>query len=209
MPNTVKLECFFDCSSPWTYLAFHNIQPLAARCDVPILWRPIIVGGIFNEVNQQVYADRASQSPKRTYADKDVQDWALFSALTINSPPKCGHPVNAVKCMRGCIVMQGLGKMEAFARAAFEALWIDGMDLALDEVLSELCRKVDVEPRQFLSEIATPELKAKLRENTDEAIARGAFGSPTMFVNDIDMYFGNDRLVLVEAAIRRCQALQD
>jgi len=207
MTRAVKLECFFDCSSPWTYLGFHNAQPMAMRLGIAIEWKPIIVGGIFNEVNKEVYAVRASDTPKRRYADKDLADWTRHAGLTINFPPKCGHPVNSVKCMRGCIAMQRLGKMEPFARAAFEALWVDGLDLARDDVLSELCRKVGVEPVPFLAEIATPESKAKLRENTDEAIRRGAFGSPTFFVDDTDMYFGNDRLTLVEDAIRRRQKM--
>ncbi len=50
------IEFFFDCSSPWTYLAFHNIQPLAKEFGVEISWRPILVGGIFNTINPSVYA---------------------------------------------------------------------------------------------------------------------------------------------------------
>jgi 2-hydroxychromene-2-carboxylate isomerase len=205
MANPVKLECYFDCSSPWTYLAFHNVQPIAARLGVAILWKPIVVGGIFNEVNKQVYETRITDSPKRRYADKDLVDWTRRAGLVINFPPKCGHPVNAVKCMRACIVMQRDGKLVEFARAAFEALWIDGRDLAMDGVLSDLCLQVNADPVHLLSEIATQELKDALRVNTDEAIRRGAFGSPTFFVDDTDMYFGNDRLVLVEEAIRRKQ----
>ncbi len=205
MTRAVKLECFFDCSSPWTYLAFHNVQPMAARLGVEIFWKPIIVGGIFNEVNKEVYTTRVTDSPKRRYADKDLVDWTRRANLVINFPPKCGHPVNAVKCMRGCIVMQERGELVPFARAAFEALWIDGLDLARDEVLSDLCRKVGEDPALLLEKIAAPELKARLRDNTDEAIRRGAFGSPTFFVDDTDMYFGNDRLVLVEEAIERRQ----
>ncbi len=52
------IEFFFDCSSPWTYLAFHNIQPLAKQYNVPITWRPVLVGGIFNAVNPSVYNSR-------------------------------------------------------------------------------------------------------------------------------------------------------
>jgi 2-hydroxychromene-2-carboxylate isomerase len=205
--RVVKLECFFDCSSPWTYLGFHNLQPIAARLGVPVIWRPIIVGGVFNKVNMPVYENRANPPVPRkaAYTLKDMQDWARFSGLVINHPPKCGHPVNAVKCMRGCLALDPLGKLVPFATAAFEALWIDGLDLAKDEVLSDLCRKIDVDPAWFLAQIATPEIKAELWDNTNEVMGRGGFGSPTIFVDETDMYFGNDRLLLVEAAVRRQQ----
>ncbi len=57
------IEFFFDCSSPWTYLGFHNIRPLAAELGVPIRWRPILVGGVFNSVNPSVYASRDNPVP--------------------------------------------------------------------------------------------------------------------------------------------------
>lgn len=199
------LEVFFDCSSPWTYLGFHNVIPLAERLNVPITWRPIIVGGVFNKVNQVVYENRDNPPVplKAAYHLKDMQDWARYSQITINHPPKCGHPVNAVKCMRACIVLQSQNLMVPFARAAFEALWHDGLDLALDEVLTDLCHAVGADPDQVLTAIATQEIKDALRANTDEVMDRGGFGSPTFFVGGGDMYFGNDRLLLVEAALQR------
>ncbi len=208
MADTVKLECYFDCSSPWTYLGFHNIQPIAARLGVPILWKPIIVGGVFNKVNMPVYENRANPPVPRKaeYTHKDMQDWARYSGIIINHPPACGHPVNAVKCMRACLVVQPLGKLVAFATAAFEALWVDGQDLARDEVLSAICRRVDIDPEWLLAEIARPEVKQALWNNTEELMDRNGFGSPTFFVDDTDMFFGNDRVALVEAAIQRQQA---
>jgi len=205
--DTVKVECYFDCSSPWTYLGFHNLQPMAERLGVPIIWKPIIVGGVFNKVNMPVYENRANPPvPRKSeYTHKDMQDWARFSGIVINHPPACGHPVNAVKCMRACIVMQPLGKMVAFATAAFEALWVDGQDLAKDEVLTRICQRADVDADWLLAEIAKPEVKQKLWDNTEELMERNGFGSPTIFVDDTDMYFGNDRLALVEFAIRRRQ----
>ncbi|MEI6204378.1 MAG: DsbA family protein, partial [Enhydrobacter sp.] len=68
-----QLDFYFDCSSPWTYLAFHAVQPLAAELAVEIAWKPILVGGVFNAVNQTVYDSRATPSPrKQTYMLKDL-----------------------------------------------------------------------------------------------------------------------------------------
>ena len=97
------IEFFFDCSSPWTYLAFHNIQPLAKELNVPIVWRPILVGGVFNTVNPSVYASREKPVvPKARYMKKDLGDWARVAGLAIKMPPTV-FPVNSVKAMRGCI----------------------------------------------------------------------------------------------------------
>jgi 2-hydroxychromene-2-carboxylate isomerase len=108
--------------------------------------------------------------------------------------------------MRACIVVQPLGKLVPFATAAFEALWIDGQDLARDEVLARICERVGIDAAWLLEEIAKPETKQKLWDNTNELMERNGFGSPTIFIDDDDMYFGNDRLTLVEFAIRRRQA---
>jgi 2-hydroxychromene-2-carboxylate isomerase len=199
------IEFFFDCSSPWTWLAFHNVQPLARELGVEVRWRPVLVGGIFNAVNPSVYEFRERGVPaKLAYLAKDLQDWARLAGLRIRFPPKV-FPVNSVKAMRGCLLLEPEGKLVPFASAVFEAYWSDDRDISQDDVLADLCGKVDVEPRQFFAGIATPEIKAQLKANTDEVIARGGFGSPTLFVDGDDMYFGNDRLVLVREAIKRKQ----
>jgi len=196
------IEFFFDCSSPWTWLAFHNLQPLARELGVEIRWRPVLVGGIFNAVNPSVYEFRERGIPaKQAYLVKDLQDWARLAGLTINFPPTV-FPVNSVKAMRGCILLEPEGKLVPFAQAVFEAYWTHDRDISQDAVLGELCERVGVEPGAFFEGIARPEIKAQLKANTDEVIARGGFGSPTIFVGD-DMYFGNDRLALVREAVLR------
>jgi 2-hydroxychromene-2-carboxylate isomerase len=107
--------------------------------------------------------------------------------------------------MRGCIVLDAEGKLVPFATAVFEAYWSRDEDISQDVVLAGLCERVGVEPRRFFAGIAQPEVKAQLKANTDEVIARGGFGSPTIFVDGDDMYFGNDRLGLVRDAVLRRQ----
>ncbi|MBP8248091.1 MAG: 2-hydroxychromene-2-carboxylate isomerase [Phenylobacterium sp.] len=196
------IECFFDCSSPWTYLAFHNLRPLAAELGEEISWRPILVGGIFNTVNPSVYEQRATPVPaKARYMKKDLDDWARHSGIAITFPPKV-FPVNSVKAMRGCIWLEPQGKLVPFADAVFKAYWTDNLDISQDEVLTGICEGVGVDPAALLAGIAEPAVKDQLRLNTEEVIARGGFGSPTIFVNKTDMYFGNDRLPLIAAAVR-------
>ncbi len=195
-----RLEFFFDCSSPWTYLAFHKIEELARETEAELVWKPILVGGVFNAVNPSVYEQRANPTPARAaYYGKDLADWARTYGLRIGMPTV--FPVNSVKAMRGAFVAEEHGLLSPYARAVFDAYWGRLEDISQDEVLEKIVRGVEIPCEEFFEKIAAPEYKAKLRANTDELIARGGFGSPTMFVNGDDMYFGNDRLVLVRQAL--------
>jgi 2-hydroxychromene-2-carboxylate isomerase len=197
------IEVFFDCSSPWTYLAFENLQPLAAEMGAQVDWRPILVGGVFNTVNPSVYASRAQPVPaKAKYMLKDLQDWARLAGLKIKMPPSV-FPVNSVKAMRACLVLAPEGALVPFARAVFQSYWADDEDISQDSVLAAVCARVGKDGGDVLARAAAPEIKAALKSNTDELMARGGFGSPTLFVNGVDMYFGNDRLELVRAALAR------
>lgn len=196
------IEFFFDCSSPWTYLAFTRIQPIVDRTGAAIVWKPILVGGVFNAVNRDVYERRANPDMRKAaYYEKDLQDWARLAGIAIGRPPV--FPVRAVSMMRASLAAQEKGALISFARAAFETYWGELKDVSRRDVLEEVCRKAGLNAQEILARSEAPEIKERLKENTDELIARGGFGSPTMFVNGSDMYFGNDRLPLVEAALMR------
>ena len=202
MKVNYNIEFYFDCSSPWTYFAFTRLIPLAERLDVTIRWRPILVGGVFNAVNKEVYADRekmfnAENSRRLNYYLKDLRDWARLCNLTVAMPP--GHPINAVKAMRGAFYAQEQDRLVAYSRDVFETYWnSDTPDIANDEVLRAICDRVGLNSESFLRAINDQEYKDRLRTTTDELIQRGGYGSPTLFINGDDMYFGNDRLPLVE-----------
>ena len=196
------IDFYFDCSSPWTYLAFHNVQPLAVQLGVPIQWLPILVGGVFNAVNPSVYAQRDNPVPaKQAYLRKDLQDWAALAGLSIKMPPSV-FPVNSVKAMRACVWLEQSPDMLRFASAVFKAYWWYDRDISSEPVLADICTQCGIDARAMLVAITQPQVKAQLRANTDELVRRGGFGSPTLFVGD-DMYFGNDRLELVRGAVLR------
>ncbi len=105
--------------------------------------------------------------------------------------------------MRGCLWVQPQGKLVPFATAVFEAYWSDDQDISQDAVLTKICERVGVDPQQFFAGIGEQSIKDQLKANTDEAIQRGAFGSPTIYLDKTDMYFGNDRLPLIREALMR------
>jgi 2-hydroxychromene-2-carboxylate isomerase len=196
----VEVEFFFDCSSPWTYLAFTRVHATVKRADARIAWRPVLVGGVFNAVNQDVYERRAHpDARKASYYEKDLQDWARLAGIRIGKPRV--FPVRAVLAMRCVIAADKRGALVPFARGVFESYWGALQDISQPDVLRRVALEIGLEPDALLNAAASADIKDELRRNTDELIGRGGFGSPTTFVNGNDMYFGNDRLPLVEAAL--------
>jgi len=198
-----RIEFFFDISSPWTYLAFENIQPLAAEFDVNIEWKPILVGGIFNTVNPSVYEMRANPIPaKWKYMAKDLANWADETGVRIKWQPTV-FPVNSVKSLRGCIVADAEGKLVPFARACFELYWGDDKDISQDDIIAEACDRAGLDAASLAEAITDQGIKDQLKANTEDVVDRGGFGSPTIFVNGDDMYFGNDRMPLIRSALTK------
>jgi 2-hydroxychromene-2-carboxylate isomerase len=197
------VEFFYDYSSPWTYLAFTRIEELCRRHGAELVWRPILVGGIFNTVNPSVYESRERPVPaKARYLWKDLHDWMRLQGVRMTFPPSV-FPVNSVKALRGALFALEHGRIGPYSARVFTAYFGEDRDISRDDVLRPIAAEVGLDPDAFFAAIATQPYKDRIRANTDECVARGGFGSPTMFVDGDDMYFGNDRLVLVEAALTR------
>jgi 2-hydroxychromene-2-carboxylate isomerase len=194
---SATIDFFFDLSSPWTRLAFHNVQPILAETGAQVRWRPFLVGGVFNAVNPRVYemrADPEQKAMKRSF--EWLREWARLAGVPMNFPSEY-HPVKSVAAMRCCCALEGdQPALFRFAEAAFSAYFGDARNIDDPAVLAAIADDIGMDGAALVARSATPEVKDRLRANTDEAIARGAFGSPTLFVGD-RMYFGNDQLPLV------------
>jgi 2-hydroxychromene-2-carboxylate isomerase len=195
---TVAVEFFFDLSSPWTRIAFHNFRVWAAEQDVAVVWRPFLVGGVFNAVNQSVYAGRQNpDDPKLRLNFVWLKDWAKLAGLPMNFPSP-HHPVKSVAAMRFCCALEhDQDALARFAEAAFDAYFAEQRNLDDPAVLTAIADSCGLDGAALGEMAASPSCKDRLRTNTQEAIDRGAFGSPTMFVDRTNMYFGNDQLPLV------------
>ena len=194
------IEYYLDCSSPWTYLSFRGILELKKKEDLEIIWKPILVGGIFNSINPSVYENRKNPvKEKLQYSQKDLQDWARLRKIQINWPTI--FPVNSVKAMRGAFYFIDNGNIETYLEDVFRAYWNEGKDISDINVLTEIALSNAANETEFLEFISTQEIKDRLIANTQELMDRGGFGSPTFFIGDDDMYFGNDRIQLIEDII--------
>ena len=201
-----QIEFFFDVSSPWTCLAFHNIQPMADARGAPIRWRPFLVGGVHNQVNRAVLEARADKTnaPKWVQMGRSLKDWAAWSGVTINFP-SAHHPLRSVHAMRFCCLMEDeQTDLKRFATACFDAYFTDQRNLDDPETLVTVDTEAGFDGPDLWARSQDQACKDHLRANTDEAIARGAFGSPSIFVpfgSSERLYFGNDQLPLVEWAL--------
>jgi len=201
MMNANYIEFYFDCSSPWTYLAFREILPLSQRHNLKIEWKPVLVGGVFNTVNQDVYEFRKKPNPlKLKYSNDDLHLWSKVRGVSISFPEV--FPVNSVKAMRGCLFAKTEGQLVEFASNVFKAYWSEGIDISQEDLLANIAKNSNLNTKKFKKYIASQEAKDLLIQNTDELIERGGFGSPTFFYKE-KMFFGNDRLHLLEEAITR------
>ncbi|HIC27386.1 MAG TPA: 2-hydroxychromene-2-carboxylate isomerase [Gammaproteobacteria bacterium] len=197
-----KLEFFFDCSSPWTYLAFREIENLCSRQNLELLWKPILVGGIFNTINPSVYESRSNPvKAKASYSQKDLQDWSKVRGIKISWPDM--FPVNSVKAMRGVFFAMEKNKVSEYVESVFHSYWTRNLDISSEEIMAELVGKLGWNKEEFLTYISRGSIKEALRLNTEELAQRGGFGSPTMFVDEKNMFFGNDRLRLIEELLTK------
>lgn len=198
-----RVEFFYDLSSPWTYLAFTNLSRVLARTGATARLRPILVGGVFNAVNQSVYAAReATDNRKLKHSWRVLKDWAALAGVEMNFPSQW-HPAKSVNAMRmACALADDQPSLSKFTKAAFESYFGAQENLDDADLLVAVASSVDLDGEAMRAASQTDAVKMLLRANTEEVIERGGYGSPTIFVDTVHMYFGNDQLPLVEFALR-------
>ena len=197
-----KLTFFYDLSSPWTYLAFNNVQEVISETKADVSWCPFLVGGVFNAVNQSVYAARSNPSdPKVIHNFTWLHEWARLAGLPLDFPT-AHHPVKSVLPMRACCALEDdQSLLFRFTKAAFDAYFAEGRNIDDPEVVADVANGLGIDGDGLIQKTTTQDVKDRLRANTEEAIAKGAYGSPTMIVDDGQLYFGNDQLPLVRQAL--------
>jgi len=201
MKKSSYIEFYFDCSSPWTYLAFVEILPLSQRHNVEIIWKPILVGGVFNSVNQDVYQFRENPNIlKLEYSANDLNLWAKHRDINIAKPKI--FPINSVNAMRGCLFAMQQNCLPLFAQKVFEAYWGRGLNISDEGIIMEIAEETGLSPQDFKQYIYSQQAKDLLMSNSAQLIEKKGFGSPTFFYRD-QMFFGNDRLHLLEEVIRK------
>ncbi|HSN32825.1 MAG TPA: 2-hydroxychromene-2-carboxylate isomerase [Ideonella sp.] len=194
----MKIEFFFDVGSPNSYLAWTQLPRIAAEARAELVWRPMLLGGVFKATGN---ASPVTIPAKARWMAQDMARWARRWGVPFAFNPH--FPINTLTLMRGAAGLQ-LRRPEDLGRyldAVFHAMWVEPRDLGDAAVLAEALAAAGFGPAEFQALVADPEVKAKLVADTEEAVARGVFGAPTMFVGD-EMHFGQDRLEFVRQALR-------
>jgi 2-hydroxychromene-2-carboxylate isomerase len=189
------IDFFFDLASPYSYLAATQLGPLAARQQAEIRWRPMVLGAVFKAVGNDMPARIAA---KGKYMWNDLQRWAKQYGVRFQFSSH--FPLNCIPPMRLILAAAEQGKAEAATLAAFSALWADDRDITTEAEMRQIAAAAELDVERALAALSSQPIKDALRANTDEAIARGAFGAPALFVGD-QLFWGNDRLHFVEAAL--------
>ena len=183
-------------------LSIYTFNHLKDILNNNIITHIILIDCIFNTVNPSVYESRSNPvKPKASYSRKDLNDWSLIRGITVNWPDV--FPVNSVKAMRGVFFALERNKVSEYVELVFYSYWTNNLDISLDKVLAKIVEELGWNSDKFISYINLESTKEALKLNTEELAKRGGFGSPTMFVDDKNMFFGNDRLNLLEELLKR------
>jgi 2-hydroxychromene-2-carboxylate isomerase len=190
-----QVEFIFDVGSPTSYLAYRELPKIASETGATIVWTPVLLGGLLQAIGNAAPTEIPA---KRAWFFADVGRWAKKYAVTFQPNPH--FPINTLALQRGAIALQGTPHFKAYMEAVFGAMWQTPRNLGDVGTIEQVLREADIDPVDFKARIASPEVKARLKENTDAAIAKGAFGCPTFFVGE-EMFFGQDRLSFVREAL--------
>ena len=193
-----QVEFFFDFGSPAAYLAWTQLPTIAAAAGATIAWRPMLLGGVFKAAGN---ASPISVAAKGKWMMADLARFAARYGVPLNFP--ASFPVNTLPLMRGAVGMQMRqpADFERYVKAVYEAIFGRGLAMGDPAVIAGVLTAAGFDAAAFETLIADPAVKQGLIANTEEAVARGAFGAPTMFVGS-QMHFGQDRLDFVAQALR-------
>jgi 2-hydroxychromene-2-carboxylate isomerase len=198
MPSAKKVEFFFDFGSPTAYLAYTQLPKIARECGAELAWRPMLLGGVFKATGNQ---SPVMIEPKGRWMFDDMQRWAQRYGVPLVKNPF--FIINTLTLMRGAAGMQMRepARFEKFVDVVYRAMWVEPVNLGDPLVVATTLKAAGFDPTAFAELAADPVVKQKLIDTTDEAVKRGAFGAPTMFVGDA-MFFGQDRLEFVREALK-------
>jgi 2-hydroxychromene-2-carboxylate isomerase len=192
------LEFFFDYGSPWSYYAFTQVPVIAKAAGAEVLYRPMLLGGVFKATGNQSPAELNVPS-KRAYSRLEFQRYGARYGIPFTHNPH--FPINTMTLMRGAAWAELEDRLLPYSTAMFHAMWVEPRNLGDAAILAPVLTSAGFDPADFMAGIERADVKQRLRATTEEAVARGVFGAPTFFVGK-DMFFGQDRLDFVAEALR-------
>ena len=193
-------QFLFDFGSPNAYLSHEAIPAIEKRSGVKFEYVPILLGGIFKATNNKSPAE--SLAGIKNKPEFQVVETERFVRRFAVKPytPNPFFPVNTLNLMRAAVAAQFEGVFEKYVDAAFHHMWVEPKKMDDPEVALKALAGSGLEAAKLFARAQEPDVKAKLIENTQSAVERGAFGSPTFFVGK-EMFFGKEQLREVEELV--------
>ncbi|MFM9424819.1 2-hydroxychromene-2-carboxylate isomerase [Variovorax sp. GrIS 2.14] len=191
------IDFYFDFGSPAAYLAATQLPHIAADTGATLAWKPMLLGGVFQATGNHSPADIKSKGP---YMNADLKRFAKRYGVPFAHNPH--FPINTLLLMRGAtgVQMQHPERFASYADAVFQAIWVDGLNMNDPATVGGVLQAAGFDAAELVALASAQATKDQLKATTQEAVTRGVFGAPTMFVGD-DMFWGQDRLDFVREAL--------
>jgi len=200
MATPLKVEFHFDFGSPNAYLAVLVLPEIERRTGVKFDYIPVLLGGVYKATGNM--SPTASLRGIRNKPEYNALETARFlrrhNITKFKSNPY--FPVNTLTLMRGAVAGQLEGLFEPYFRAAYHHMWVEPKKMDDPQVFREAFLSSGLDIDRIIARAQQDDVKKKLIENTNNAVVRGSFGSPTFYVGE-EIFFGKDRLREVEEEI--------
>ena len=191
------LEFYFDFASPTAYLAHKRLQQLRDQYGLDIEYKPMLLGGVFKATGNTTPI--AVPAKGKYMLESDLPRFSRRYGVTLHMNPH--FPINTLNLMRAVFAARRLDCLQPYIDTVFDAVWVEGKNMGDLEVVGQTLAEHGLDAPALMALSQESEIKAALISATEEAVARGAFGAPTMYL-DGEMFFGQDRLDFVEEALR-------
>ncbi len=189
------VDFYYDYGSVNAYFAWTQLPALCANAGATLNYKPMLLGGVFKSTGN---TSPMLVEAKAAYLKKDIVRYAEHYGVPYVMNPY--FPVNTVAIMRGALWAAATEHLEQYNKAMFEAVWVEQKNMSDPEVIAQVLKNAGFAAEAIIEATGQPEIKQALIDATNEAVERGVFGAPTMFVAG-QMFFGQDRLKWVEKAL--------
>jgi 2-hydroxychromene-2-carboxylate isomerase len=192
-----KLEFFFDVGSPTAYLAYTQLPFLATACDAQLVMQPMLLGGVFKATGN---ASPVTVPAKGVWMHADLARWAARYQVAYQH--NSYFPINTLALMRiiTAIQLNQPEKLFDVLDVIFKAMWANNQNMADPAIVKRVFSENGLNADGLFAQSTHDTVKARLMSVTEQAVQRGVFGAPSMFVNG-ELFFGQDRLEFVREAL--------
>lgn len=196
----MRLPFYFDYACPWAYLASCRVEPYFRDLGVEVDFRPVSLKLIHEPAPDGAARPQLGERKQRNYR-ADLLHWAEMIGAEIAAEQPKPRPGSDL-LLQAALVARDADRFREFHYPAYRARWAEGRDIGAPDLVRELLEGAGLDGDSALERARSDELRTRLERESREAIARGVFGVPTLFVGD-EMFWGNDRFELVRYFLQK------